>query len=307
MSNMKLLYDALAKHGITRPKSNEPNASGFLRWGRNSRYFAAETDNGEGWNFGDFVDGWSECIFEKREKPLSDAEMRKRKVAATRARRKAQAEQAKVWEATAEKASKLWVSAQAVDAKHGYLIKKQIQAHFALMKICKGNKFLVIPLHDENGKIWSLQYIDEDGNKRFLKGGKKKGCYFEIIGSPDKKIIVCEGFATGASINEATGYAVAVAFDKGNIESVVKALLRKYPSYEIAIAADNDIKENAPNVGKNEAERIGKIYNLTVFVPHLKTNSKCDFNDMAIIEGIAAVRDVFNGIDRGKENGSGGK
>lgn len=298
MADLTLLFDALTRRGITHPRSTKPNASGFLRWGRNSRYFAAETDTGEGWNFGDFVDGWNKCVFEKSEKPLSDAEIRKRKAAAARARAKAQVMQAEVWENTAVKAVKLWRTAQAADAQHGYLTAKQIKEHFARMAVYKGVKFLVIPAHDASGKIWTLQYIDEDGNKRFLSGGKKKGCYF-AIGKPDKQIIVCEGFATGASINEATGYAVAVAFDKGNIESVVKSLLVKYPAYEIAIAADNDIKENAPNVGKDEAERIGNLYNLTVFIPHLKTNGKCDFNDMAIIEGAAAVKAVFNGINKG--------
>jgi putative DNA primase/helicase len=298
MSNINLLYDTLTRRGITHPRSNKPNASGFLRWGRNSRYFAVETDTGEGWNFGDFVDGWSECVFEKSEKPLSDAEIRKRKAAAARARAKAQAMQTEVWEVTAQRAFNLWQQAQAADMRHDYLTAKQIQAHGAKMAVYNGIKFLVIPARDTTGKIWTLQYISPDGNKRFLSGGKKKGCYF-AIGKPDKQIIVCEGYATGASINEATGHAVAVAFDKGNIENVVKSLLVKYPAYEIAIAADNDIKENAPNVGKDEAERIGNIYNLTVFIPHLKTDSKCDFNDMAIIEGAAAVRVVFNGINKG--------
>ena len=69
----------------------------------------------------------------------------------------------------------------------------------------------------------------------------------------------------------------------------------KYPNYEIGIAADNDIKENAPNIGLNEAERISKAYNIKVYIPKFKDNQeKCDFNDLMIKEGKEAVSAVFN-------------
>lgn len=51
---------------------------------------------------------------------------------------------------------------------------------------------------------------------------------------------MCEGFATGASIHECTGHAVAVAFNAGNLSTVAMALRIKYPSFKIIIAADDD-------------------------------------------------------------------
>lgn len=292
MADIALLYDALLRQGVSaRPRSERPNTSGFLRFGDNARYYAKETDSGDGWIFGDFVDGWSDCVFIKQDSPLNAAQIRRRKREAEKARQKAAAIQEQMWQSTAQKALRLWQQAQAVNS-HDYLSKKQIQAHGVKTAIYNGIKYLVIPASDANGKIWTLQYIAPDGSKRFLSGGKKKGCFY-IIGEPDKQIIVCEGFATGASINEATNCAVAVAFDKGNIESVAKAMLFKYPACEIAIAADNDIKENAPNVGLNEAARVAKIYNLTLFIPYLKCGGKCDFNDIAVFEGLEAVKRIF--------------
>jgi phage/plasmid primase-like uncharacterized protein len=69
--------------------------------------------------------------------------------------------------------------------------------------------------------------------------------------------------------------------------------LLKYPACRVAIAADNDIKENAPNVGLNEAARVAKIYNMALFIPYLKNGCKCDFNDIAVFEGLDAVKRIF--------------
>ena len=98
---------------------------------------------------------------------------------------------------------------------------------------------LVIPLRDAQGTIWSLQFIGPDGDKKFLTGGRKRGCYF-AIGVPSGVLCICEGYATGASVFEATGHATAVAFDAGNLEPVARALNGKFPHLAIIVCADND-------------------------------------------------------------------
>jgi putative DNA primase/helicase len=85
---------------------------------------------------------------------------------------------------------------------------------------------LLIPLYDSDGTLHSLQFIDADGAKRFKTGGRKQGCYFSI-GQPKDVLCLAEGYATAASISEATGHAVAVAFDAGNLLSVAKVLREK--------------------------------------------------------------------------------
>src|SRR5262249_1001881 len=90
---------------------------------------------------------------------------------------------------------------------------------------------LTVPTRDADGKLWSLQFISADGAKRFLTGGRTAGC-FHIIGVPqdDKMVIVCEGYATGASIHEATGHAVVVAFTSGNLKPVAAVWRRSCPT-----------------------------------------------------------------------------
>jgi putative DNA primase/helicase len=87
---------------------------------------------------------------------------------------------------------------------HPYLTAKGIKAHN--LKI-SDNK-LLIPMRDTAGTIHSLQTITPDGNKQFMYGGRVNGCYFSI-GKPEQRLIICEGLATGASIHECTGHAVA--------------------------------------------------------------------------------------------------
>jgi len=56
------------------------------------------------------------------------------------------------------------------------------------------------------------------------------------------KLFICEGFATGASIHEATEATVLVAFDCGNLAAVAAMARLLHPSREIIICADDDRK-----------------------------------------------------------------
>lgn len=98
---------------------------------------------------------------------------------------------------------------------------------------------LVIPLRDVVGELHSLQFIGPDGRKTFLTGGRKRGCYF-AIGRPVDALCIAEGYATAASVHEATGQATACAFDAGNLEAVARALRGKFPRSRITVCADND-------------------------------------------------------------------
>ena len=71
---------------------------------------------------------------------------------------------------------KLFSSAKEANPKHPYLVAKGIPAY----GIRQEGQRLVIPLRDVFGGIHSLQYIDYEGNKKFLKGYPKKG-FFTIV------------------------------------------------------------------------------------------------------------------------------
>lgn len=140
------------------------------------------------------------------------------------------------WEKAASEAKLRW-DAAAPCSQHPYLIKKQCGHH--ALKV--DGDLLLIPSYGDN-KLWGIQTIDSEGNKRFSTGSKKEGCYSPLAAADDNKdvIVICEGWATGASIREATGLVVVVAFDCGNLESVAAAMRNKYPDAKIIIASDND-------------------------------------------------------------------
>ncbi len=94
-------------------------------------------------------------------------------------------------------------------------------------------------MHDTAGCLHSLQFIDKNGNKRFLSGGRKKACHF-LVGAPSQTLCIAEGYATAATIHETTGHAVAVAFDAGNLMPVAQILRLKHPYIKLIICADND-------------------------------------------------------------------
>jgi putative DNA primase/helicase len=201
-------------------------------------------------------------------------------------------EQAKIEEAQAAaavQAAEIWGQA-ALAKSHPYLIAKSIKAHGARLN----GEALALPIRNAHGKLQSLQFIQPDGSKKYLPGGKKKGGYFSI-GRPDGVLCLCEGFATGASIHEVTGYAVAVAFDAGNLKPVALALRSKLPDISILICADDDWqKEGNPGLTKarEAAAAIGGRVALPVF-PEGRTDGDSDFNDMARLSGGEAVKAVI--------------
>lgn len=161
---------------------------------------------------------------------------------------------------------------------------------------------LVIPAHDILGKIWSLQYIFDEqlnnsSNKCFKYGGKKKGNFLLIgsaIGDLDNKkhIFICEGFATGVTIHKAVSKPVIVAFDAGNLDSVIASIKSKHPNIEITICADNDGYKEV-NTGIIKATEAAEKYNCELVIPEfpalIKKHKPTDFNDLYCLSGIDEV------------------
>lgn len=119
---------------------------------------------------------------------------------------------------------------------HQYLIRKQIQQHNAKLY----HQSLVISIYNESDQLVNLQSIQPQGEKRFLYSGKKKGC-FHILGDLSQHILICEGFATGASLYEDCGQRVVIAFDVGNLLPVAMNIRELSPDTEIIICGDNDL------------------------------------------------------------------
>lgn len=134
------------------------------------------------------------------------------------------------------KATRLLSLAKPAANDHPYLVKKRVKA-WGMRQL---RDMLLIPARDSEGQLHTLQFIGVDGNKRFLTGGRIAACYY-AIGRPRGTLLIAEGYATAASLFEATGHATATAFSASNLEAVARALRAKFPDLRIIICADMDI------------------------------------------------------------------
>lgn len=161
---------------------------------------------------------------------------------------------------------------------------------------------LIVPIMDKGGKIVSLQGIFPavdhafGRDKDFLIGGKKRGCFF-MIGrppAPGGTVAFCEGYATGETIHQATGWCVIVCWDAYNLPAVAETIREALPQQVFVFCADNDRWTEKPvnNPGVTYARRAAAEVNGRVCVPEFKDldGNPTDFNDLAQREGIEAVQ-----------------
>ncbi len=194
--------------------------------------------------------------------------------------KKRDAEQEKVWEETSKTVTELWATYED-SGLSPYLEKKRADSF--------GIKFhdgiICVPVRDEVGKLWSVQYIAPDGAKRFKSAGKVKG-NFHLIGEIDSdEILVCEGYATGASLHQATGLPVLVCFNAGNMPEVC----RKFSDNQLTVCADDD-RFKDENAGRKYAALCPA--SRVIFPQFNSLDTKpTDFNDLHVLEGLSSVKE----------------
>jgi len=176
---------------------------------------------------------------------------------------------------------------------------------------------MAIPMLDVSGKVHGLQIIrgrkakGEAGQgaprklleKEFWPKGLVKKGHFHLLGMPAGAaiILVAEGYATAASLFEATGLPVAVAFDAGNLAPVAAALHHRYKTARLLICADDDaFSEGNPGVicASAAAMEVGGAFVVPTFADQparqaafaTKGTKLTDFNDLHALEGLHVVR-----------------
>jgi putative DNA primase/helicase len=253
---------AMLEAGITPPEQIIANGAlhRFKIDGRLNGSYALHLDGiPAGW-FQDWRQGIKENWKLNSNHQLSDLE---HKEIAQRARedekRRREEERARHQKA-ASKANAIWSQSIPAKANHPYLKRKKVNPHG--IRAGRGN--LIIPLFNKSRQIVNLQFIPEIGGKRFLAGGKKKGCFFQMgnVIDPAERICITEGYATGASVYERTGCPVFVAFDAGNLEPVAIVLRRLYPDVEIVIYGDNDLSGVGQKAARAAAIACGGLYTI---------------------------------------------
>jgi putative DNA primase/helicase len=249
-------------------------------------YIGRELDNGLIYvNYGNFRTG-EQCEWNSRgdTRQLSSSD----RAAIDKARQGIEAKRKADNEIAASKAEQKWQNATPADHQHPYLVKKGIQPN----GIRQMGDDLIVPVFID-GKISSVQRINATGNKRFLKGGQTRSGYYQI-GEFGDQIYIAEGFATGASIHEATGEGVVVAYNAGNLLPVAQGL-REDSDKRIVVAGDDDRFTNG-NPGRAKAEEVSvTVENTSCKFPVFESDEEqpTDFNDLHCREGLDTVRELL--------------
>lgn len=205
-----------------------------------------------------------------------------------------------------ENSKLIWQNATPVK-NHPYLINKQINSSVILQHLkqtrIKGANLLLVPLINIKGEIQSLQYITEDGTKRFTNKEAINGNFFLLDDENKayKEVILVEDLAAAASIYEATNKPVLITFNTENMITVAELLSKHNFSEKYTLAFNNDASETIlynsllaqqflpdakimiPDFSENEIELYQDKY---LHVP-------ADFNDKHLISGLNSIRKQF--------------
>lgn len=150
----------------------------------------------------------------------------------------------------------MWDQAKPCDL-HPYLELKGVPSY----GLKQYKEALVIPAYSRDWHVQTLQFISPDGQKVFLKGGKKKGGFY-CIGREhiDTAPVInyAEGYATAASYHRDTGEPVTVSFDAGNLPPVAEVMFSLYPQAKHVFIADFDESKTGEKYAIQAAQLIQK-------------------------------------------------
>ena len=289
------LRSAAAQYGLTLPaqiqfdgkirRFNPDNggARGDAGW------CVAQTDGAVAWAaFGDWRSGEKQTWCSER----VTTEVRKK---IEKARKKSERDETKRHIKCATDANELWSRIGPAPADHPYLQRKKIQPHNARLD----GECLVVPLY-QGGAIASVQRIHPDGTKLFLPGTPLIGGY-STLGEVTPTILLCEGWATAATLHEATGHHVVIAWMAGNLPHVAEETRARHPEARIIVCADQDAWDKKTGALRDEKMNVGRVKGQMASaacagefraVP-LSEAHHSDFNDWACEHGLDAVRSLL--------------
>ncbi|HAO0119027.1 TPA: DNA primase [Escherichia coli] len=181
---------------------------------------------------------------------------------------------------------------------HEYLTRKGIRAAPGVRLNNKNE--LVIPFSNGQGEIRSYQRIPVTGGKdaRILKDSEKTGNWF-TFGTPEngRPLLFAEGYATAASLHEATGLPVLMTVDAGNMIAVAENARKIWTDSPFVFCADNDHQREI-NKGVFSATKAAEVTNGEVIIPAFteaeKAQGLTDFNDLDASRGRDDFQHVMN-------------
>ena len=306
-NSMPDFRSAIVAAGMTPPDVIEPGQfhrfPGIGKSNGNTAGWCKLFEDERGGSYGDFSIDMHETWQAERARSLAPSEREAFKRTVAEARAVADAARKQEQNEAALDAQRTWDSATVANDDHGYVKRKGVSTHG--VRVYAGNRViagmncegaLLVPCRNADGELRSVQFIaperQQDGSdKRYLPRGERGGLY-HAIGTPNGVMCVCEGYATGASIHEATGYAVAIAFDAGNLAAVASVLREKYPESRIIVCADDDYRTQ-PNTGIEKATKAAQAVGAKLAVPDFgddRPDGATDFNDLHKHRGAQSVK-----------------
>lgn len=230
--------------------------------GDKSGWYVAYADGVPAGRFGCWREGLEASWRADIGRPLDADELmaHQRRMEEAKAARDAELERSH--EMAAAVVERIWSQAHMASSDHPYLARKGIKAHGARVT---GDGRLVVPLYDQDGTLASLQYIAHDGGKLYHPGGQTGGKFW-MVGTMDAPgaLYVAEGFATAATIHEATDRPCVVSYSASNLLGATAAMRERFgATQDIVIVADHD----RHGVGLRYAEQASAKYGARVIMP----------------------------------------
>ena len=207
--------------------------------GQRTAWYRMHLDNPIAGAGGDWRKGISARWCSKRESSLTAKERQELAARILRERAEAQAEQEARHRDAAARALRVWNDSAPAAARHPYLDRKGIAPGIAR----QSGGALVLPVVDFTGTLHGLQFIAEDGGKKFLSGMAKQGHFIPSGGtpSPDRPLWIAEGHATACTLSALQpGVVVIAACDAGNLLSVATEARKRWSGIDLVICPDFD-------------------------------------------------------------------
>lgn len=304
---METFKTEIQAHGLQPPEIIQPGKMhrfpGYGKKPGDDAGWCKLFDDLRGGVFGDFSTGLDEHWQAETERSYSADERAAFKQRLEAEQKAREAEELRQHEAAATKAMDILAPANDDPAQHPYAIKKQVSFGPRVKRGAWPQRgwtdALLIPIYGVDGKIRTLEAISPDGEKDYLKGGRKRGGFYplsKIRGA--SRVLIGEGLATVAAVHAVDGAPAVAAMDAVNLSAVALVVRKLAPDAEIVVLADNDVKPDGSNPGLKAATEAAQAISGFVAVPELD-GEKCDFWDVwkqcgadAVRDALAKIRDV---------------
>lgn len=253
-----------SKSGWYTYHSGDIPASGFGCW---------KTGLNENWHY------------KKDSKPLTNEERKELALIYAEAKKKREAETQRKYAKARRLSHAGWNKGVPAKPDHPYLVKKYCQgASNHLRQDAKDN--LLVPLYNRK-RLVSLQYINKNGGKFFVKGSELKGSYFLFgdLKKPFDTVMIVEGVSTGWTVYSLADQAPTFcAMNAGNLKAVALSVRQAFPDVKIIVAGDNDQRtDGSINIGVEKAKEAAQAVNGFYSIPQfLDPEQKGDWNDLLI-------------------------